>query len=156
MAEEIERKFLVATAPGAGVLGDGAQLRQGYLALDGDVEVRVRLASAAAWLTIKAGSGLARTEVELPLAPSDAEVLWAQTAGRRIEKVRHELAIDGNVIAEIDRYQGDLDGLCTVEVEFGDREQAQAFVPPPWFGRELTGEPGWSNAALAEHGAPSG
>jgi CYTH domain-containing protein len=155
MAEEIERKFLVATAPEAEVLGAGAQLRQGYLALDGDVEVRVRLAGAAAWLTIKAGSGLARTEVELPLAPSDAEVLWAITAGRRVEKVRHAVAIAEEVTAEVDRYQGDLDGLCTVEVEFADQQQAHAFVPPPWFGRELTGDPGWSNAALAQHGAPS-
>ena len=155
MAEEIERKFLVAAAPEAEVLGAGAQLRQGYLALDGDVEVRVRLTPTAAWLTIKAGAGLARTEVELPLGASDAEVLWAQTAGRRVEKVRHTLAIDGEVTAEVDRYQGALDGLCTVEVEFADREEAQAFVPPPWFGRELTGEPGWSNAALAQHGVPS-
>jgi CYTH domain-containing protein len=154
MAEEIERKFLVATAPAPEMLGPGAQLRQGYLALDGGVEVRVRLAANDPRLTVKAGSGMARTEVELPLDPADAAALWEHTVGRRIEKMRHALPLDGGLTAEVDGYQGDLAGVWTVEVEFTDREHAQAFVPPEWFGRELTGDPAWSNAALAQHGPP--
>ena len=53
-----------------------------------------------------------------------------------------------------DRYEGALEGLVTVEVEFPTEEEAARFEPPGWFGRELTGEPGWSNAALARHGRP--
>jgi CYTH domain-containing protein len=154
MAEEIERKFLVATVPTPEMLGPGTQLRQGYLALDGGVEVRVRLAPNDARLTVKAGSGLARTEVELPLGAAEAAALWEHTAARRIEKTRHALPLDGGLTAEVDGYHGDLAGVWTVEVEFTDRDQARAFVPPDWFGRELTGDPGWSNAALAEHGLP--
>jgi adenylate cyclase len=41
-----------------------------------------------------------------------------------------------------------------VEVEFASRQEAEAFDPPDWFGAELTGAAGWSNAALARHGAP--
>jgi len=39
-------------------------------------------------------------------------------------------------------------------VEFGSEDEARAFAPPSWFGREVTGEAGWSNSALARHGLP--
>jgi CYTH domain-containing protein len=59
-------------------------------------------------------------------------------------------------VAEVDLFDGDLDGLAVVEVEFPDAGAAAAFEPPPWFGRELTGEGGWSNADLARFGRPPG
>lgn len=41
------------------------------------------------------------------------------------------------------------------EVESSSRVDAAAFVPPEWFGRELTGESGWRIAGLARRGRPS-
>lgn len=155
MAEEIERKFLVAVPPDPEVLGAGARLRQGYLAVDGAVEVRLRLSADGARLTIKAGSGLSRTEVDLRIDEADALQLWEHTAGRRLEKVRHRVALAGDAVAEVDLYEGHLAGLCTVEVEFPAAPAAAAFQPPEWFGQELTGDPAWSNAALARTGRPS-
>lgn len=155
MANEIERKFLVVEVPDAVELGPGDELQQGYLAIDGPIEVRVRRRDESAWLTIKAGSGLARTEVELPVSSSDADALWDHTAGRRIEKVRHRVEVGPGLVAEIDRYRGSLAGLCTAEVEFDDVASADSFDPPGWFDRELTGERGWSNAALACDGVPA-
>jgi CYTH domain-containing protein len=154
MAVEVERKFLVATPPDPDVLGPGVALRQGYLAEEGDVETRIRIAPADAWFTIKAGRGTSRVEVEVPVEVAEAESLWPHTAGRRVEKVRHRVPVTGGV-AEVDRYGGQLDGLWTVEVEFDSDSAAAAFVPPPWFGPELTGADGWSNAALARHGRPA-
>ncbi len=154
MAIEIERKFLVHEPPPADVLGDGVRYRQGYLAGEGDVDARIRIGSTAAWLTVKAGRGLARTEVELPIDVADAESLWPHTEGRRLEKVRYRVPVDGGV-AEVDRYAGELDGLWTVEVEFANGADAGAFVPPSWFGQEVTNEPGWSNSALARRGRPA-
>jgi CYTH domain-containing protein len=155
MASEIERKFLVAAVPSEAVLGPGRMLRQGYLAEEGAVEVRLRFADGEAVLTVKAGGGLTRTEVEVPLDAGAAEVLWPHTEGRRVEKVRHRVPLDDGAVAELDRYRGPLEGLVTVEVEFPTEGAAERFVPPAWFGRELTGEPGWSNAALARHGRPA-
>lgn len=43
MAVEIERKFLVGDLPTGLHLGDGERIRQGYLAEEGDVAVRVRI-----------------------------------------------------------------------------------------------------------------
>jgi len=155
MADEIERKFLVPETPRLDTVEPGDGLRQGYLAVDGPVEVRLRFGQAAPRLTVKAGAGLHRTEVEVSLTDADADALWPHTDGRRIEKVRHRTALGDDLVAEVDLYGGDLEGLCTVEVEFPDRAAADAFVAPAWFGTELTGQSGWSNAALARHGRPS-
>lgn len=155
MASEIERSFLVPVLPSVDELGPGARLRQGYLAFDGQVEVRVRLSDGAATLTVKAGRGLHRTEVEAELSAPDGEELWHLTEGRRVEKVRHRATLPTGEVAEVDVYEGALTGLATVEVEFSSEDDANAFRPPPWFGRDVTTEPGWSNADLAVHGLPS-
>lgn len=154
MAVEIERKFLVNRPPDPDVLGAGEPYRQGYLAGEGDVETRIRIAPDRAWFTVKAGRGVSRVEVQLPVDPAEAEALWPFTAGRRLEKVRHRVPVEGGV-AEVDRYGGELEGLWTVEVEFDSAADAEAFVPPPWFGTEVTDADEWSNAALARYGRPA-
>ncbi|HWM21895.1 MAG TPA: CYTH domain-containing protein [Ilumatobacteraceae bacterium] len=156
MTIEIERKFVLAETPGDDVLGPGELLRQGYLAEEGDVTVRLRITERAAMLTIKAGAGLSRTEVEVRIARHEAGALWSHTAGRRIEKTRHRVAHHdlGDHVADVDVYAGPLAGLCTAEVEFDSEDDAVSFAPPSWFGREVTGERAWSNAALARNGLP--
>lgn len=155
---EIERKFLPDRTPVERFGDAGERMRQGYVALDGDVSVRIRLTDRAATLTIKGGSGMARTEVEMPVPPAEAEALWILTDGRRIEKTRYRVQLDeppaGSLVAEVDVYEGDLDGLCTIEVEFDAEADATAFEPPQWFGRDVTAERGWSNAALSRYGRP--
>ena len=153
MTEEIERKFIVERLPPADVLGHGSRLRQGYLAEENGVEVRIRLSEQGAVLTVKAGRGLVRTEVEVGIGAAAAEQLWPFTAARRIDKQRHLVNL-GTHTAEVDIYSGELDGLWIVEVEFESGEAAAAFAPPDWFGRELTGFSEWSNASLARNGRP--
>ena len=126
MAAEIERKFLVTSLPSDLQLGSGTRLRQGYLALDGAVEVRLRISSASSLLTVKAGRGLTRTEVEVAIERPDAEALWLHTEGRRLEKVRHRVPV-GDLVADVDVYAGALSGLCTAEVEFASEQEAGAF-----------------------------
>ena len=159
MPVEIERKFLVEVPPPASVLGVGEAIRQGFIAEEGDAEVRLRITGEVSVVTIKAGRGARRTEVEVAIARESAEELWPATDGRRIDKTRHRVQLpggaDGSVlVAEVDLYAGSLAGLCTVEVEFDSEQASSAFVPPDWFGRELTGDTAWSNAALARHGRP--
>ncbi len=152
---EIERKFLLRELPPPERLGDGVALRQGYLAIDGSVALRIRITPDRCVLTVKAGAGIQRTEVEREVTVEEADALWAHTGGRHIDKVRHRVPLADGLIAELDRYHGHLEGLATVEVEFPDLDTAAAFVPPDWFGRDVSEEPGWSNAELALHGRPS-
>jgi CYTH domain-containing protein len=118
------------------------------------VTVRLRVTARAAVLTIKAGDGLARTEVEVLLDRDDADALWPHTNGR-IEKRRAEVDLPGGHVAEVDYYEGELEGLTTVEVEFESVEAAERFDPPAWFGREVTGDQRWSNASLSRYGRPT-
>ena len=156
MTIEIERKFLLSEPLLSGQLGVGVRLRQGYLAEEDTVEVRVRITSATATLTVKAGTGVSRTEVDVAISFEQAEALWPHTVGRRIDKTRHRVALDDPLghVAEVDVYAGALTGLYVAEVEFSSELDAAAFVPPEWFGRELTGESEWSNASLARRGRP--
>jgi adenylate cyclase len=148
---EIERKFRVARIPTG--LGAGAQLRQAYVAVDGDVEVRVRSDGTRHVLTAKGGAGLERAEVEVAIDAAAFDALWVLAGDRHLEKTRHRVELDG-LTAELDLYAGTLAGLAVVEVEFPSRREAEEFDAPDWFGDELTGKPGWSNAALARDGVP--
>lgn len=150
---EIERKFLLDGLPPAVGDAPGEPIRQGYLALDGNTEVRVRITPEAATLTIKSGRGSVRTEEELPLDRRQAEALWQLTEGRRIVKTRRRVCKDGAEV-EIDEYAGALEGLVVAEVEFDDEQASRAFDPPSWFAREVTGDGRYSNRSLASEGLP--
>lgn len=151
VTDEVERKFRVHEMPRSP--GDGTRLRQAYLAVDGNVEVRVRDRGGTHVLGVKGGRGIQRTEVEVEIGSTGFDELWALAPDRRIDKTRYRVAVDEHT-AEVDVYTGSLEGLVMVEVEFASRREADAFVPPPWFGEEVTGDSRWSNAALATSGLP--
>jgi CYTH domain-containing protein len=148
---EIERKFRIAEIPQG--LHDGTRLRQAYVAVDGDIEVRVRDQGGTFVLTVKGGHGLERTEVEIEIDAATFDELWNLGVARRIDKTRYRLAA-GDHTAEVDVYAGQLAGLVVAEVEFTSRQDAEGFAPPAWFGDELTGDRRWSNAVLATDGLP--
>src|SRR6478735_7483145 len=137
---EIERKFVPDSMPSTDGWAPPVALRQGYLAEEGDVTVRVRFAGRQARLTVKAGDGLHRVELEVPVDPFVADQLWPSTEGRRVTKRRYEVSLG-------DDHPG-------LKVEFDSLEVAEAFEPPAWFGREVTGVAAWTNAALARNGLP--
>src|SRR3954468_11500114 len=152
---EIERKFLVAELPPDLAEHPGERIEQGYLAIASDgVEVRVRRRAGQATLTVKSGPGQVRVEGELPIDERRFEALWRLTEGRRVGKTRHEIPLAGGAVAEFDVYDGDLDGLLTVEIEFASLEASERFSPPPWVGRELTGDKRYANQSLALAGRP--
>ena len=101
---ERERKFLVDRLPDD--LGPAVAIRQGYLALDGNVQVRVRRADSECTLTVKGGRGRDRTEVETTITVEQFDDLWPLTEGRRIEKARHRVPLVDGRTAEVDLYAG--------------------------------------------------
>jgi CYTH domain-containing protein/CHAD domain-containing protein len=150
---EIERKFLVTEMPRAE--SGSTAIEQGYLALDENTEVRLRRAGDELFLTAKGGHGEVREEVEVSIDPPSFEALWPLTAGRRVRKVRHYMPLAHGLRAEVDVYEDGLDGLRTAEVEFDSPEASRDFTPPPWFGRELTGDRRYANQTLATEGLPA-
>ena len=157
---EIERKFLLSGVPPTMRFARREPIRQGYIALDGDTEVRLRITPKGAVLTIKAGRGGVRVEEEVSLQTRQGEALWELTEGRRVQKSRRRVRLPGpagiaELVAEVDEYAGALDGLVVAEVEFPDEQTARGFEPPPWFGRELTDDWRYANRSLASDGMPS-
>jgi adenylate cyclase len=152
---ERERKFLVETLPANLARYPHDLIRQGYLARTrGDLEFRLRQRGKSRQLTVKSGRGVSRLETEIPVSISAWRTLWPLTRGRRLEKVRYVIPYRGHRI-ELDRYRGRLRGLFTAEVEFASSRSLARFVPPQWFGREITGNVRYSNWALAAHGPTS-
>jgi CYTH domain-containing protein len=150
---EIERKYLLREVPPGIEWTEILPLRQGYVALDGETEVRLRLDESSATLTVKHGGGRVRVEEEMPLDRDRAEALWELTRGRRIQKTRRRARLD-DLLLEVDQYEGELEGLLVAEVEFPDRGAADRFEPPGWFGREVTEDSAYKNRSLACNGRP--
>lgn len=153
---EIERKFLVRRLPDL----TGARksvIRQGYLTgPDDSVEIRLRQLDDALFLTLKSGEGTVRTERETTITREQFETLWPQTEGRRVEKERWTGQLPGGLSFELDRFLNDLAPLMLVEVEFATPQGAAAFLPPDWFGEDVTQNKAFKNKALAVAGAPPG
>jgi CYTH domain-containing protein len=153
-AVEIERKYVLPEPPPD--LGDhpAEPIQQGYLAIaDDGVEVRVRCLGDAMMLTVKSGPGHVRVEEEIEIDERRFSALWALTDGRRLSKTRHLVPL-GDLTAEVDVYDGALDGLVTAEVEFPSVEASARFAPPEWFGNEVTGDARYAAQSLARSGQP--
>ncbi len=148
MAIEIERKFRV--------LGDGwragvtehRRIRQAYLSKSGKLSLRVRIIGReTATLTMKtAVAGISRHEFEYAIPVADAEQLLELREGAIIAKTRH-LVPQGDIVWEIDVFEGDNAGLVVAEVELTRPDQT--FSSPAWLGEEVTEDRRYYNAELS-------
>jgi adenylate cyclase len=50
---------------------------------------------------------------------------------------------DWCLVAKIDNFEGENEGLLLIETEFQDGLQAPSFQPPSWFGVDVTGNPAY-------------
>jgi adenylate cyclase len=145
---EIERKFLVdrkkwemLTRPA------GTSYIQGYLSIDEDKVVRVRVAGDKGFLTIKGKSEtFSHPEFEYIIPAEDARELIFQYTTTRIEKVRTRIAA-GNHVWEVDEFHGENEGLLMAEIELESPEDF--FEKPAWLGREVTSDKRYYNAYLS-------
>ncbi|MDD4273268.1 CYTH domain-containing protein [Desulfobacter postgatei] len=154
MMKEIERKFLLTKMPEI-VLQSTICIRQGYISKSRDsVEIRLRQKGDAFFMTFKRGQGLVRDEAEIRINEADFDYLWPLTQGRQVEKHRSQATLEDGLTVEIDEFSGTLAGLFLCEVEFGDETQARTFVPPQWFGADVTEDSRYKNKSLAENGIP--
>jgi adenylate cyclase len=134
MAAEIERKFLIADDSWNDG-SPGVRIAQGYLSLDPDRTVRVRLAGENAWITVKGRTqGITRAEFEYAIPADDARDLLEMCLPSVIDKTRHRIDFGGHVW-EVDVFHG-----ANVSPEL-----------PPWIGAEVSDDARYFNANLASH-----
>ncbi|HVW63487.1 MAG TPA: CYTH domain-containing protein [Nitrosospira sp.] len=151
MGKETERKFRVDEEEAAAWRkAPYREVRQGYLSMDKDRTVRVRIAGNEAWLTIKGITrGASRAEYEYPIPIADAgEMLDHLCLRPLIDKRRYRVEHEG-FLWEIDEFYEDNAGLIIAEIELESANQA--FPRPPWVGAEVTHDPRYYNASLVRH-----
>lgn len=151
--KEIERKFLVNFLPKNLNRYISNKIVQGYVNCDSKKEVRVRQKGDLYFQTKKVGGGKVRIEDEIKIQKEKFNLLWNKTKGKRIEKIRYEIPYKKYVI-ELDIYEGDLKGLIVAEVEFNSVKESDKFIPPNWFGEEVTHIDNYKNKNLALFGKP--
>ncbi len=146
---EIERKFLVERLPENLAQYAQKHIEQAYLCTD--PVVRVRRSDDEYYLTYKGRGMLEREEHNLRLDRESYGHLRQKADGSIIAKTRYLIPL-AEVTVELDVFLPPFAPLVLAEVEFETREQAEAFRPPAWFGREVTYDPAYSNAALSRRG----
>lgn len=142
---EIERKFLVKEMPCL----DGcekSEIVQGYISLT--PETRIRKRDNKYYLTIKGEGDVVREETEKEVTEKEGKELFSRVGSKLIEKTRYLINI-GKYIAELDIYKSHLEGLVVVEVEFETEADANNFVPPLWFGEDISKNKEYRNKVLA-------
>ncbi|MDZ8052657.1 MAG: CYTH domain-containing protein [Aulosira sp. ZfuVER01] len=149
MAAEIERKFLVA-GDSWRKLAEGSRFVQGYISTAKQATVRVRIVGNQGYLTIKGISvKYTRSEFEYPIPLADAQEMLDTLCDRPlIEKVRYKIEY-GNLIWEIDEFDGVNKGLILAEVELSDEQQQIEL--PTWIGEEVSDNPKYYNSNLVKH-----
>lgn len=149
---EIERKFLITELPEEMEQYPVWLLEQAYLCREPVVRVRreERGEERNYVLTYKSKGLMIRREENLPLDEGSYFHLRAKADGRIITKKRYRIPERDGLTVELDVFEGELAGLVMAEVEFPDEETARSYMPPAWFGREVTEEPAYHNSRLSE------
>lgn len=146
---EIERKFLVRELPDDLERWPVQRLEQAYLCTR--PVLRVRRSGETYVFTCKGEGLLVREEHEFPLSREAYAHLLTKADGAVITKDRYRIPYEGRTI-ELDVFAAPFAPLVVAEVEFESEAEAAAFCPPPWFGREVTYEGAYTNAALSQRG----
>ena len=67
-----------------------------------------------------------------------------------ISKKRYLIPLTGRLTIELDIFEGDLAPLKLAEVEFETKEEAESFLPPKWFGKDVTFSSDYHNSTLSK------
>ena len=175
---EIERKYLLKSVPENLEGFPSSLIEQAYLTTDPVIRVRKRIevltgadgegslsgaagsAMGAAgapsgkgkeeyYLTYKGKGMMAREEHELFLTPEAYAQLLAKAEGNVISKRRYLIPYGERTI-ELDVFDPPFAPLIMAEVEFPSIEEAENFIPPDWFGKEVTDDPEYHNSNMSK------
>lgn len=145
---EIERKFLVKNPPANFISFPYRCIEQGYL--NTEPVIRIRKDDTRYELTYKSKGLMSREEITLPLTEEAYRHLLTKIDGRLIKKHRYMLPLENGLTIELDIFKDELAPLILAEVEFPDVESANSFVPPEWFGKDVTLSGEYHNSRLSK------
>mgnify|MGYP000838019142 CR=1 FL=1 len=144
---EIERKYLLKQLPSNLDSYASKKIAQGYLCTS--PVVRVRRSNDSYYMTYKGAGLMVREEYNLPLTKEAYGHLLAKADGNIITKTRYEIPEKDNLTIELDVFEGKFDGLLLAEVEFASEEEALGYIPPEWFGEDVSNSTKYHNSTLS-------
>jgi CYTH domain-containing protein len=147
---EIERKFLVTSEAFKAEAHSEIKIIQGFLTVDPERTVRIRIKGEQGFLTIKGISneaGTTRFEWEKEIPVDQAASLLKLCLPGIIDKVRYEVKLEDHLF-EIDIFEGDNEGLIVAEIELSSVNET--YPKPDWLGEEVTGDLRYYNSQLSE------
>ena len=158
---EIERKFTVKTLPVNLDKYPFHIIEQAYL--NTDPVVRIRKEDDNYYLTYKGKGLMTREEYNLPLNEQSYYHLRDKADGNIIAKKRYLIPLENPTFAsnfqlsvdqvsltiELDIFETPFDNLIIAEVEFPNKESAEAFLPVDWFLEDVTNNPEYHNSNLS-------
>jgi len=110
-----------------------------YLFVGKNIELRIQHTGDSYELERKVASGkLSRSSQVLPLSQLEFDTL-KKLSNKVIVRDSYQLGTIPNISIKI--YHGDYEGLVRAEFEFTTPEEAKAFSPPDWCGRETSDTP---------------
>lgn len=150
---EIEKKYLIKDVPRDINSYPHVSIEQAYLCTD--PTLRVRRYGNRYILTYKKRindpSKLnVSEEIESELSYEAYEHLFSKADGTPIRKTRYKIPYGEHVI-ELDIFHGAYEGLYLAEVEFESVSEGESFVPPAWFGDDVSDDVRYTNAYLTMH-----
>ena len=144
---EIERKFLITELPENLTQYNCRRIEQGYLCTA--PVVRIRRQDEEYYLTYKSKGMMVREEYNLPLTAEAYAHLREKTDGNLISKQRYLIPLNETLTAELDIFDAPFAPIMLAEVEFSSEEEANSFIPPAWFGEDVTFSGKYHNSYLS-------
>ena len=149
---EIERKFLVDldSIPYDLTRLEKKEIEQGYILHNPVVRIRA-VSDSEYYMTFKSNTddNLVRNEVELKISREAYSKLISRDDVSKIRKSRY-ITFEDDRKFELDVFEGNLEGLACLEVEFNSTEEASNFSVPSWVKREVTGDIRYTNSELSK------
>lgn len=155
---EIERKYLIMNLPENLTNYKCKVIEQGYLCHN--PTIRIRKIDDDYILTYKSrikqigisdsNKAIMNNEVELELTQEAYMQLKNKIDGYLIHKNRYYIPLEAGLTAELDVFENQLKGFIMAEVEFPSEKSSDIFIPPKWFGKELTSDKRFSNYNLSK------
>lgn len=138
MSQSITSKFLAKEMPDLAGKTKSTYQRY-YLYNKNSIVIRIQKVDDEFELERKANeSALVREGQTMKITEGEFEEL-KKFANQNIQRDSYEIQENPRIVLRV--YHGDFEGLNRIEVNFKSEEEASAFQPLDWFGKEITGTP---------------
>lgn len=157
---EIEKKWVIDKdkIPYDLSKADCFEIKQTYINYAPEIRVREIKNNGVIWymMAIKRyvnDEALTREESDFYITKEEYEHTVVKGLDNTIYKKRYQFDVEGLTYA-VDIFEGNLEGLAYLEIEFESEELSNSFETPDWIIKDVTNDRRFKNQELAQYGMP--